>query len=370
MNYKPAKLYDADGNLSARWFVFYSFKDPSTGKYQRFIHYISKKNHTRQQRYERARILIKDINRKLHQGFNPFIFENKSVTPICETFDHYLKIKKRQNRKRTYTSYSSYINGFKEWLEKNRYDKIAVDSFNYNHAKEYMDHINKRDISNRTYNNTLQAIKTYFNYLISEEYILINPFFKQKKLKLEETEIISFTPEEIKKVSENLPGYDYNLYVIALLIFNCFMRPQEIVRLRVRNIKDAGDFLQIGGEVSKNRKNEVVQLTPALKTAIKKLDLNYPSEYFVFGYKMKRNKREIAPTRIAEAWRAFAGEYGIEKNLYSLKHTGNGLALENGANTRDLQLQNRHSSLEQTQKYLDRFSKTPSDRFIKTIPSL
>ncbi len=30
MNYKPAKLYDADGNLSARWFVFYSFKDPST----------------------------------------------------------------------------------------------------------------------------------------------------------------------------------------------------------------------------------------------------------------------------------------------------------------------------------------------------
>jgi len=36
MNFKLAKLYDADGNLAARWFVFYYFNNPVTGKYQRF----------------------------------------------------------------------------------------------------------------------------------------------------------------------------------------------------------------------------------------------------------------------------------------------------------------------------------------------
>lgn len=370
MNFKPAKLYDAEGNLAARWFVFYYFKNPVTGKYQRFTEYISQKYSTRQQRYDHARSVIKEINNKLHRGFNPFIKQNKSVTQISKCLDYYLEAKDREIRRRTYISYYSYIKDFKDWLSTQHYDKMAVDAFNYNHAQEYVDHVNRKNISNRTYNNTLQAIKGCFNFLVEKEYILLNPFFKQKKLKLEETEIIAFTSDELEIITKNLPEHDYNLYVIALLIFNCFMRPQEIVRLKVRHLKEAGDFLQIGGDVSKNKKNEVIQLTPAVKDAIKKLDLNFPGEYFVFGYKMKRNKREIAPTRVTEAWNIFAKKHGIEKNIYALKHTGNGMALENGANTRDLQIQNRHSSLEQTQKYLDRFSKTPSDRFIKTIPKL
>jgi hypothetical protein len=75
-------LYDSDGNLAARWFVFYSFKDPATGKYHRFTEYISQKYYTRQQRYDRARSIIKEINTKLQQGFNPFTRQNKSVTPL------------------------------------------------------------------------------------------------------------------------------------------------------------------------------------------------------------------------------------------------------------------------------------------------
>jgi len=370
MNFKLAKLYDADGNLAARWFVFYYFKNPVTGKYQRFVEYISQKYQTRQQRYDHAREVRKEINNKLNQGWNPLLQNDKSSTSMIKCLDYYLEAKDREIRRRTYISYCSYINDFKEWLLRQNYDKMSVESFNYNNAQEYIDHINKKKISNRTFNNTLQAIKGCFNFLILKEYITINPFFKQKKLKLEETEIIAFTSDELKTITEHLPGHDYNLYVIALLVFNCFMRPQEIVRLRVRHLKKGGEYLQIPGDVSKNKKNEVIQLTPSVKDAIKKLDLNFPGEYFVFGYKMKRNKREIAPTRITDAWNVFAKKFGIEKNIYALKHTGNGMALENGANTRDLQLQNRHSSLEQTQKYLDRFSKIPSERFIKTIPKL
>jgi integrase len=85
---------------------------------------------------------------------------------------------------------------------------------------------------------------------------------------------------------------------------------------------------------------------------------------------MKRNEKMVAPTRIAECWRKFAKEFGIKKNIYALKHTGNGMALENGANIRDLQLQNRHSSLDQTQRYLDRFSRNVSEKFINSFPKL
>ena len=73
--------------------------------------------------------------------------------------------------------------------------------------------------------------------------------------------------------------------------------------------------------------------------------------------------KEIAPTRIAEAWRAYANRHGITKNIYDFKHTGNGFAFDQGMNARDIQLQNRHSSLNETQKYLNKFRRIASDKF-------
>jgi hypothetical protein len=48
-----------------------------------------------------------------------------------------------------------------------------------------------------------------------------------------------------------------------------------------------------------------------------------------------------------------------------MKHTSNGLAFYSGIPSRDIQLHNRHSSLEQTEQYLNRFSKVASEK-IKT----
>lgn len=370
MNYKPAKLYDADGRLAARWLVYYSYKNPDTGKFQRYSHTISSKYLTRVQRYNRANEIIKEINSKLHRGFNPFAFNKRSLTSLKVSMEYFLESKKRFLRPRSYISYNSYVNDFLNWAEENKFDNLSIESFNYTHAQLYIDNIAKRKISNRTYNNILQALKTCFNFLVEREYLMVNPFFKQKKVHLEDTELIAFTPEELSIVSEMLAAHNYDLYVIAMLIFNCFMRPQEIVRLKVRHLSTRNGVLHISGEISKNKKNETISLSPLVIAAIQKLDLDYPGEYFVFAKNMQRGEKQIAPTRIAEAWRRYSKANNIEKNIYALKHTGNGMALENGANARDLQLQNRHSSLEQTQKYLDRFSRCTSDSFLKTLPKL
>lgn len=370
MNFKKAKLYDAEGNLAARWTVYYFFKDPDSGKYRRFSQYVSSKYLTRSQRYGRAREMVKEINYKLARGFNPFAHHNRSLTSLSASLDYYLETTDVFHRKRTNTSYKSYIKQFRKWTEENGYDKLSIESFNYNHAGQYMESVGKRRISKRTYNNILQATKTCFNFLVEKEYLMVNPFFKQKKIKLEDTELIAFTPAELTTVSKTLADYDYNLYVIALLIFNCFLRPQEIVRLKVRHLKDIGKVLHVSGEISKNKKEETITLPLNVKQAINKLDLNYPGEYYVFSRGMKRAEKEIAPTRVAEAWAEYAKKNNIEKNIYALKHTGNGMAIENGASARDLQLQNRHSSLEETQKYLDRFSRRTSDAFLKSLPKL
>jgi integrase len=126
----------------------------------------------------------------------------------------------------------------------------------------------------------------------------------------------------------------------------------------------------IPGYVSKNKKQEVVHIPDALMPVLLKMNLNFPGDYFIFAKNQQRGPKEYAPTRIAEAWRKFADPHGIMKNIYSLKHTGVGLAIENGINIRDLQLQLRHSNLEMTQIYLDKFNSRPSGKLSTNFPDL
>ena len=369
--FKTAKLFDADGDIAQRWFVFFYFKDPETNKYVRIRLWISEKLITRAQRYERGKVLIREINLKLRKGFNPFIQQNRSLSPLIITIDEFLKIKKTTLRNRSYCSYRSYLKHFKAYLETSHLVNIEVESFAYAHAQAYMDHVlSEKKRSNRTYNNILQAVRTFFNFVIGRQYIEVNPFTLIKDLPTEETAINALTKAELKIISEHLPSYNYDLYVIALMVFTCFIRPQEIVRLKVSHLIYLDDQLTLGGEVTKNRKTETIVVPPQLRSAIKKLDFNFPMDYHVFGRGLKRNPKEASANRIFESWREFAQTFGLSKTIYSLKHTGNGLALKAGANARDLQLQNRHSSLDETQKYLERFRRTVSDEFINSFPRL
>jgi integrase len=142
------------------------------------------------------------------------------------------------------------------------------------------------------------------------------------------------------------------------------------MRLKVEHFQLNSRLIVIPGTVSKNKKHEVVQIPNALVPVLKKLDLNYPGDYFVFTRHLVRGTKEAAPTRMAGYWREFADHYGIKKNIYSLKHTGAGMAIENGINLRDLQLQLRHWSLEMTQVYLDKFKRRPSEKLAREFPDL
>jgi len=371
MNYRSAKIFDADGDLSKRWFVFYYFRCPETNKFVRFRTWIGSNYVTRPERYARGKEIKNEINAKLQNGFNPFSINNRPLSCIEKVLDDYISVKKETNRRRTYGSYRSYIEHFKKWLYDKKYNHLPVEAINFDHANAYVEDLLKtKHPSNRTYNNYLQALSTCFNYLVSKQYLIVNPFSSISRLQEEEPEIIAFSRAELDLLKENLPSFDHNLYVIALLIFNGFMRPQEIVRLRVRQLQHISNYLNIPGNISKNKHDQTIAIPDQLIFEIKKMNLGYPGNYFVFSTHLMPGEREIAPTRIAERWREFANIHNIEKNIYALKHTGNGFALDAGANTRDLQLQNRHKSMDETQKYLDRVRRIPSQKFIQSLPRL
>jgi len=369
--FKPAKLYDAGGDITQRWFIFYYFRSPETGKFRRFRDWVPSKILTGSGRRDKAHKMIMAINRRLNQGFNPFAHLEKKYNQLSLAMEYVESIKVNSCRKRTHHTYSSFIKIFNDWLEYKKYSSLTVDEFNYYHAQEFMDWTKSMlKNGNRTYNNRLTAMKTIFKVLVKREWIIANPWDNIERLPKEDAEIVAFTNDELMIMQQYLPEWDYNLYVCACLIFYCFIRPQELVRLRVYNFQLTNRSIVLPGKVSKNKKQEVVQIPDALMPVLMKLDLKYPGNFFVFSKNQQRGPKEYAPTRIAEAWRKFADHYGIDKNIYSLKHTGAGLAVENGINIRDLQLQLRHSNLEMTQVYLDKFNSRPSEKLSTHFPDL
>ena len=370
-NFKTAKLFDAGGDLLKRWYVYYSFRSPETGKFRLFQKWIPQKIMSCSGRSDKAHAMIKSINMKLRQGFNPFAQIEKKYSTILTAVKYVVSVKETTCRKRTHHTYSSMVNTFEEWLINKHLDNIPVEDFNYYHAVEFMDYtMNKLKNGNRTYNNRASAMKSIFKVLVKREWILYNPFEKVEYLPEEQAEIRAFTTDELILMQETLPQYNYNLYVCACLIFYCFIRPQELVRLKVENINLRKRVIIIPGRASKNKKQEVVRIPDPLFPILIDFDMNFPGDYYLFGKNLQRGTVEYAPTRMAEAWRKYAEETGIGKNLYSLKHTGVGMAIENGINIRDLQLQLRHSNLEMTQVYLDKFNNRPSDRLSANFPDL
>ncbi|MDX9789408.1 MAG: hypothetical protein RBT61_01115 [Candidatus Kapabacteria bacterium] len=91
--YSEVKIYDAGGDISKRWYVYYSFRNPITGKLERQP-YIdtginTHKNH--KDRISVAKSIKKAIEQALINGYNPyrnnnFDAENKKYS-IAEAFE-------------------------------------------------------------------------------------------------------------------------------------------------------------------------------------------------------------------------------------------------------------------------------------------
>lgn len=370
-SFKQAKLYDASGDLTKRWYVEYFYLHPETKKFVRFKEFISSRLGTRGGRKHRGQELITAINNRLQSGYNPFSAQEKRFSTVAEALDFILGLKQSSCRLRTYTSYKSLVKKLKLWLDASGHRGLHIKDFTPMMAQQFIDDSKRLyKLANRTHNDYVVHVRGFFKMLKKRQWIYLNPFEDIEKLPATEPDIISFTPQELALMVETLPLWDYNLYAAACMIFYGFLRPQELVGLTVGHLLLRQNLILVPGYVSKNKKSETIQIPPGLRPVLENLDLNYPQSDFLFSRGLNRGSKAIAPTRMAEAWREYADQVGIDKNMYALKHTGNGMAIDAGVNLRDLQLHNRHHSLDMTQRYADRFRKHTSDELNEKFPDL
>ena len=353
VDFRPAEVVN-----KSETYVSYYVVNPFTGKMTRKR---IRCNHVKgkAERLKYARYLCQAVNSRLYDGWNPFYDEmpNGSVT-IRDAIGRFLTAKTKTVRKRTAESYRSSADMLLEWLTLHKADNAYCVSVTQKMIKDYLSwSCSRKNLSNRSYNNYCMFLYTLFDFLKSNGFVADNPAanLERKKVDRKIRVVIPSADRQLIKswVDEKAPRF----YWVIQMCYRLFIRPNEIVQLRIVDIDFKNGLLKIPATVAKNHGDRVLALPEDLFNYFLSIR-SYPGTYYIFADKhtFAPGEKKIAPTRIAEKWAQMRKALGLPKSyqFYSLKDTGITEMLEAGVPAKYVKELADHHSLEMTERYTHR----------------
>jgi integrase len=369
--YKLAKLHDAGCDLTKTWYVYFSFRDNKTGKFRFFRLYGDiNQSKKKEQRVIKAQRLIDDIDLKLKSGWNPFSginyytdflstkrkgIEKQADYSVLYWLNHYLSVRDTRNRNKTTQTYLSKLRIFFEFLKQNSIDKINIQQFTEQHAKDFNTYLIKKNLSPTTVNEYNRTLKSFFTDLVADELILKNPFGKFKKIPEHREGKHPFSNLQIAQLKNEICKTDAQLWLAVNLMYYCFIRPGEIRMLKLSDIYFEEQKIKIRSEISKNKKTQYVSIPFQLLDLMIKQELNkYNSEFYVIGCDGEPGQEPVTRDFLSKKHKEITKRLGYSSRFtfYSWKHTGALAAWRAGISIKDIKEQMRHHSLDMTDIYL------------------
>jgi integrase len=347
-NYSTPKIYDANGDLSKRWYLYFSFRNPQTGLLAKQTPIYGNANafKTKQERYEILNAYRKSLLALLEEGLSPYddityLNEELFAKPdalqtakpianplekevsIAESFVLGLKTKESVLSKTSFPSFSSNVKRFEKWLiSKGIASTQSIIAITKKIVIEYLNDVLEKT-SPRTRNNTRIDLGSLFQTLEDNEVITEN-FIKK-------INVLKATPERNKTYSNTLQTDIYKymeendkilLLFVKFISYN-YLRPIEVCRLRV------GDLDLIDKKLYVRAKNSPVKAKIIPEILINDLpDLSKMNKnHFLFTpfaiggewETSETDKRDYFSKRFKKVKDHF--KLGKDYGLYSFRHT-------------------------------------------------
>lgn len=371
-HFKPAKLYTANGNISKKWYIEYSYKVPGTNTFKRFKEYfdINRIKNTNGKAYaimygnEAATFLTE----KLESGFNPFLAIKNTENigfRIIEQLQRLIDTLNTNSTKITQATYKENFNRFAKFIYEYQFEGKLITELTQYHAEEYKTHLQKLKLAPKTINASLSHLGLFWDAAIKNNWAAVNIFRVVKKITKQQntnTENEKFDPltqgELIKIFSYFKKNGLQNFNVYLGFIYYAWVRPAEIARLKISDIDLKNSIIKFRKSETKSKKAASIQIVPAFKKLLEEMGLeNYNNNDFIFSNcnQLIPGQNPLTKNFTGKIWRKIVKkELGINKDMYALKHTGNIDYLLNNKGNIDLkwqQMQNRHSSSVITDRY-------------------
>lgn len=344
------KVYNAAGDLSKKWFVYWYEGKKRIRKYGNINKFDTIKG-----RRSEARRLINQLKRA----------NNRKVSVLEENLWKYLQENKNTWSFKTHQQYKTMTQLFLQYVGGRELNQQIVDAFfselkQSKHPSTYNRYLGyfKRVLQPNGYDHLLEHYKNLKSTASPDRY---------------------YQEYQKKQLIKHIAGVDEQLLLFIQFMYYTFIRSNELRLLRVQDIYFAErqirvpQSVKIGGEqtrVSKNNKTEFVIIPDVFMPIIE--DLKYlPAKQFIFPSPLDQSK-PIGRNSMYRKHKKILDElgYGEGYTLYSWKHTGAVSAAKAGISVKELQIQLRHHSLDMTDRYLRQMGVKDLSRLAERFPKL
>ena len=338
--------------------------------------------------------------------------DNSPVPTVTEAIQIFVKLKsglsgkgeQKENKENTAVTYKSFFKQLLRYCEDEEIENTKLYKIERHQMYKFMEGFWELEQWGAvTYNNNLGYLKSFFNHFAKiYDYPNVTHNLSDKEVSEDSSRFEPFSEEQIKEVFKFLdephqiiyPHYvrtepaDKFMALLCRTIFYTFLRPSEIRRLKIKHVKRYVEgYFDLSTDITKNKKkvfNELY-LEPSLVEHFKTLgwekyfnDKKFENFYVFtkdmvpsetksgrydysksFATVIEKLSHNVEVVEDFEMKRGRRVHKTIKKDwdndyysLYSIKHTGNIIAFKAGFSMTQLQLQNRHSSVQQTENYL------------------
>jgi len=256
--YGKISTYDAGGNLEARWYIYFSFRNPETGKLERQpnIYLNFSDFDSIRARRKAIRIAVENLAEILQNGFNPYEdtsedkiqVKNSRVINLNKTVVEAIKIAltiaERTLAATSYPDHKSRVLQFKQYLIDEGFEDTPISQIDIITVVDFLNEILDRS-SARNRNNTRTVLHSLYKTLKSNFIVPENLVEEINILKSNPTKNKTFTTDQEEKILTVLQEKDPLLDLFVKFICINFLRPIEVVRLTVRDISIKDRVLRV-----------------------------------------------------------------------------------------------------------------------------
>lgn len=343
------------------WYIDFMCYDPSEQKMKRKKYMLDGIDKVTERR-KRAADIIASVTSRLRSGWNPWVELSNSrqyakFDAVMELYVKYLKklYDTQAIKENTYLDYNKRIRVLKEYMQNHALPIMYVYQFNLSYISDFLDYIlMDRDSSARTRNNYKVWLSSFCSWLVEKQYIEVNPCEHIKALKEEPKRRDALTSLDLRKLKDYLEKHNRHYLLVCRMIYYTFIRPEELTRIRLKDIYLKEQKIYIAGDISKNRKEAMVGLNDELIKLMIDLDIfKHDGNCYLFSKDFMPGKQKITTKVLRNYFYKIRAALNFPETylFYSLKDSG----IRDLANTAGIVVardQARHSDVSTTNKYL------------------
>ena len=283
---------------------------------------------------------------------------------LDDVFEDFLSEKLAHNLSNaTIISYRRSFNKFKGFMgDNNTGDSVKIEAIYKWIATMKQDGINHQSI-----NHYLRDIRTFLYWCMNTDRAYITPSFKIELQKGQEESLKTFTEEEqellIEKPHRKASFAEWRTWAIVNWVLGTGNRASTVCSVQIQDVRFGKREIEL--RHTKNKKAQIIPLSPSLETVIKEYIRVWRKDADVTAYLFCNvGEAQLTTNALRLSFGKYCKDRGVEKtNIHGLRHSFASGWIKNNGNTFALQKILGHSTLDMTRKYVALFSDDIKDGF-------